>query len=76
MIAVIFGVVSAAFLAVPLWFLLGFFFMLRAGHVSPLQVYIAAPCGLLFGAWVGWMVFEYFHQGLAQDEQRTRTRLV
>lgn len=75
-LGVIFGVVSAAFLAVPLWFVLGFFFMLFAGHVSRIQVYIAAPCGILFGAWVGSMVFEYFRKGLAQDERRTRTRLV
>jgi hypothetical protein len=75
-IAVIFGVVSAAFLAVPLWFLLGFFFMLFAGHVSPIQLYIAIPCGVVFGGWVASMTFEYFRKGLAEDEQRTRTRLV
>ncbi len=75
-IAVVFGVVSAAFLAVPLWFLLGFFFMVFGGHVSRIQIYIAAPCGIAFGAWVGAMAFDYFRKGLAQDEQRTRTRLV
>ena len=75
-IGVVFGVVSAAFLAVPLWFLLGFFFMLFGGHVSRIQIYIAAPCGIVFGAWVGAMAFEYFRKGLAHDEQRTRTRPV
>ena len=75
-IATVFGVVSAAFLAVPLWFLLGFFFMVFSGQVSRLQIYIAAPCGIGFGAWVGSMAFEYFRKGLADDEQRTRTRLV
>lgn len=75
-IGVVFGVISAAFLAVPLWFLLGFFFMLFRGHVSLVQVYIAVPCGVGFGAWVGSMVFEYFRQGYDQNEARTRTRLV
>ncbi len=75
-IAVVFGLVSAAFLAVPLWFLLGFFFMLFAGHVSRIQIYIAVPCGVIFGGWVGSMTFDYFRKGLAQDEQRTRTHLV
>ena len=75
-IAVVFGVTSAAFLAVPLWFLLGFFFMVFSGHVSRIQIYIAAPCGILFGAWVGSMTFDYFRKGLARDQQRTRTRLV
>lgn len=75
-IAAVFGVVSAAFLAVPLWFLLGFFFMAFGGHVSRVQIYVAAPCGIGFGAWVGAMAFEYFRKGLAEDERRTRTRLV
>lgn len=76
MIAVVFGVVSAAFLAVPLWFVLGFFFMTFTGHVSRIQIYVATPCGVVFGAWVGSMVFDYFRKGLAHDEQRTRTHLV
>ncbi len=75
-IAVMFGVVSAAFLAVPLWFVLGFFFMLLRGHVSPIQLYIAIPCGVVFGGWVASMTFDYFRKGLAEDEQRTRTHLV
>ncbi len=75
-IALVFAVLSAAFLAVPLWFLLGFFFMVFSGHVSRVQIYIAAPCGIGFGMWVGSMAFEYFRKGLAQDERRTRTRLV
>lgn len=75
-IAALFGVVSAAFLAVPLWFLLGFFFMMTAGHVSRVQVYIAAPAGIGFGLWVASMTYEYFRKGFAQDEHRTRTRLV
>ncbi len=75
-IAVVFAVLSAAFLAVPLWFLLGFFFMVFSGHVSRVQIYIAGPCGAAFGIWVGSMVFEYFRKGLAHDEQRTRTHLV
>ncbi len=75
-IAALFGVISAAFLAVPLWFLLGFFFMLFSGGVSRIQIYIAAPCGVVFGGWVASMTFDYFRKGLEQDEQRTRTRLV
>jgi len=72
----LFGMVSAAFLAVPLWFLLGFFFMVFSGQISRLQIYIAVPCGIGFGAWVGSMTFEYFRKGMEQDEQRTRTRPV
>ncbi len=75
-VAVLFGAVSAAFLAVPLWFVLGFFYMAIAGHISRVQVYIAAPCGVLFGAWVASLTFDYFRKGMAHDEQRTRTRLV
>ncbi len=75
-IGLIFGVISAAFLAVPLWFVLGFFFMLFSGHVSRIQIYMAAPCGIVFGGWVGSMTFDYFRKGLEQDEQRTRTHLV
>jgi hypothetical protein len=75
-IALVFGVTSAAFLAVPLWFLLGFFFMLLRGHISPIQIYIAVPCGIAFGGWVGSMTFDYFRKGLDHDQQRTRTRLV
>ncbi len=75
-IALIFGILSAAFLAVPLWFVLGFFFMLLSGHVSPIQIYLAAPCGVVFGGWVASLTFDYFRKGLAQDEQRTRTHLV
>ena len=71
-IALLFGVVSAAFLAVPLWFLLGFFFMAFAGHVSPVQVYIAAPGGVVFGFWVAAMTYEYFSKGLERDTERTR----
>ena len=75
-IALVMGAVFAAFLAVPLWFLLGFFFMVFSGHVSRIQIYIAVPCGIAFGGWVASMTFDYFHKGLAQDEARTRTRLV
>ncbi len=75
-LGMIFGVVSAAFLAVPLWFLLGFFFMVFSGHVSRIQIYIAAPCGVVFGVWVGSMVFDYFRKGYLHDQQRTRTHLV
>ncbi|MBZ5648030.1 MAG: hypothetical protein LAN37_12490 [Acidobacteriia bacterium] len=71
-IAVVFGVVSAAFLAVPLWFFLGFFFILLGGHVNRAQIYVAAPCGVIFGAWVGSMAFEYFRKGLAHEDERTR----
>jgi hypothetical protein len=71
-IALLFGVVSAAFLAVPFWFLLGFFFMVFSGHVSWVQVYIAGPTGLAFGAWVATMTFDYFRNGMARDERRTR----
>ncbi len=75
-IAAMFGLLSAAFLAVPLWFLLGFFFMAIAGHVSRVQVYVAGPAGIAFGAWVASLTFDYFRKGYAADEQRTRTRLV
>jgi len=75
-VAALFGVLSAAFLAVPLWFLLGFFFMVITGHVSRVQIYVAAPAGIGFGAWVASMTFDYFRKGFARDEQRTRTRLV
>ncbi len=71
-IAAVFGIVSAVFLAVPLWFFLGFFFILLTGHASRAQIYVAAPCGVAFGAWVGAMTFDYFRKGLARDEQRTR----
>lgn len=71
-IALLFGVVSAAFLAVPLWFLLGFFFMTFQGHVSQVQVYIAAPAGVAFGFWVAAMTYDYFSKGLARDTERTR----
>ncbi len=71
-IALLFGVVSAAFLAVPLWFLLGFFFMAFAGHVSAVQVYIAAPAGVAFGFWVAAMTYDYFSKGLERDTERTR----
>ncbi len=71
-LAAVFSAVSAAFLAVPLWFFLGFFFVLLAGHVDRVQIYIAAPCGVVFGAWVGSMAFDYFRKGMAHDEQRTR----
>jgi len=70
-IAAVFGIVSAVFLAVPLWFFLGFFFILLAGHVNRAQIYIAAPCGVVFGAWVGAMTYDYFRKGLTHDE-RTR----
>ena len=75
-IAALFGVLSAAFLAVPLWFLLGYFFMVITGHVSRVQSYLAAPAGIAFGAWVASMTFDYFRKGMAQVEARTRTRLV
>ncbi len=71
-LALVFGAVSAVFLAVPLWFFLGFFFVLLAGHVDRIQIYIAAPCGIVFGAWVGSMAFDYFRKGMAHDQQRTR----
>lgn len=75
-IAAVFGLLSAAFLAVPTWFLLGFFFMTIAGHVSRVQVYIAGPAGVAFGIWVASLTYEYFRKGYAEQEQRTRTRLV
>lgn len=71
-IAAVFGAVAAAFLAVPLWFLLGFFFMVTAGQVSRVQAYIAGPSGIVFGAWVASLTFDYFRKGLARDQQRTR----
>ena len=74
-VAALFGVLSAAFLAVPLWFVLGFFFMAIAGHVSRVQVYIAGPAGVAFGIWVASLTFDYFRKGYAENE-RTRTRLV
>lgn len=71
-IALLFGVVSAAFLAVPLWFFLGFFFMAIAGHISQVQVYVAAPAGVAFGFWVAAMTYDYFSKGLSRDTERTR----
>ncbi len=71
-IALLFGVVSAAFLAVPLWFLLGFFFMTFKGHISQVQVYLAAPAGVAFGFWVAAMTYGYFSKGLSRDTERTR----
>lgn len=65
-ISALFGVIAAAMLFVPLWFIAGVVSVGLIGHLSRVQILVAAPFALAFGFWVARLAYGYFCRTASQ----------